>query len=486
MTNTSSETGKTASPLIEARSIDWVPEHERHGKLWHQGPLWFLGNFQYFSIPIGFIGPSMGLSLGWTIVASVLGIGVGTVFMAFHASQGPTMGLPQMIQSRAQFGYRGVIVPLLATLFTYMAFNVADTVLLSEGLGSTFGWNVVAIGILATIAGAGLAIFGHDWLHKAFRILLYISLPVMTVLTIGVIGGGAGGSWDASHYGFAWPAFMAQFAACAAYNITYAPYVSDYSRYLPTKTRARSVIAAVFFGASSSAIWLIALGAWLSIALGATDGLAGLQTAGNAIFAPLGDVAALLSAMALTATMGMNAYGGMLTVLTTIDSVRPIKPKTTARVVTILVLALVWYLIASSINSGSVATVFSALTLMLYILVPWTATNLIDYFVVRKGHYAIADLFTPRGIYGSWGWRGLTAFGIGLLAEIPFMVLPTIGDWSYVGPGAAALGDVDIAWLVGLAVASVAYLLLGRSLDLAAEDAERHRSDEFLASKDPE
>ena len=41
---------------IEARSIDWVPETERHGRIWHQAPLWFLGNFQYFSIPIGFIG----------------------------------------------------------------------------------------------------------------------------------------------------------------------------------------------------------------------------------------------------------------------------------------------------------------------------------------------------------------------------------------------------------------------------------------------
>ena len=48
---------------IEARSIDWVPETERHGRIWHQAPLWFLGNFQYFSIPIGFVGPALGLSL---------------------------------------------------------------------------------------------------------------------------------------------------------------------------------------------------------------------------------------------------------------------------------------------------------------------------------------------------------------------------------------------------------------------------------------
>ena len=45
---------------IEVRSIDWIPDSERHGKVWHQGPFWFLGNFQYFTIPIGFIGPSLG------------------------------------------------------------------------------------------------------------------------------------------------------------------------------------------------------------------------------------------------------------------------------------------------------------------------------------------------------------------------------------------------------------------------------------------
>ena len=40
--------------------------------------------------------------------------------------------------------------------------------------------------------------------------------------------------------------------------------------------------------------------------------------------APLGSITAVLSATALLATMGMNAYGGMLTVLTGIDSFKKI------------------------------------------------------------------------------------------------------------------------------------------------------------------
>ena len=68
---------------------------------------------------IGFTGPSMGLSAGFSFLAVVLGAGFGTFFMAFHANQGPRMGIPQMIQSRAQFGSRGVMVPFLAAVFVY-------------------------------------------------------------------------------------------------------------------------------------------------------------------------------------------------------------------------------------------------------------------------------------------------------------------------------------------------------------------------------
>jgi len=201
---------------IETRSIDWIPDTERHGKVWQQAPLWFLGNFQYFTIPIGFIGPSLGLSLGWTIVAGTAGILVGTCFMALHATQGPTLGLPQMIQSRAQFGFRGVIVALFAMLFTYMAFNVADQVLLAQGLHGAFGWNANLVAIVVTAGAALLAIFGYDWVHRVFRWTLYILLPLMAIITIGVIAGKAGGVVSHHVYGFNWTAFMAQFSAEAA------------------------------------------------------------------------------------------------------------------------------------------------------------------------------------------------------------------------------------------------------------------------------
>jgi len=467
---------------IEVRSIDWIPDSERHGKVWHQAPLWFLGNFQYFTIPIGFIGPSLGLSLGWTVVAGVIGILAGTTFMALHATQGPTLGLPQMIQSRAQFGYRGVIVALFAMVFTYMAFNVADQVLLAQGLHGAFGWNATLVAIVVTVGAAVLAIYGYDWVHRVFRYLLFVLLPLMAIITIGVFAGQAGGVVSHTVYGFNWTAFMAQLSAAAAYNITYAGYVSDYSRYLPASTPRAKIIGYVFAGASTPAIWLIALGAWLAIRLGATDGLVGLQTAGNNVVAHLGGLAGFLSAVALAATMGMNAYGATLTTLAGVDAFKKIKPTRRTRVITIVILAAIWFVIGQLITTSAVGVVDTVLILMLYLLVPWTVINLLDFFVVRRGHYAILDLFNPNGIYGVWSRRGLIAYGAGFVAEIPFMVLLNVVTLKsyYTGPLAEKLNSVDIAWIVGAIVTAIVYLALTRNLDTSAEESAIKGSEEQL------
>jgi NCS1 family nucleobase:cation symporter-1 len=461
--------------IIERKSIDHVAEHERHGRVIDQGPFWFLGNFHFFTIAIGFVGPSMGLSFGFTSLAGTLGILFGTIFVAFHASQGAELGLPQMIQSRAQFGYRGVVVVLAGTLFTFIGFNVADSVLMARGLDGILGWNEAFVTLVVAAIATGIAIYGHDWLHRIFRGCFWLCLPLYTLLTLAIMSGRI----PATHLslgGFTWVAFIAQFAASAAYNITYAPSVSDYSRYLPRDTRPHHIIAAVFLGASSAAIWLISLGAWLATRIGASDGLVALHDAGNALFAGFGVIMALASVTALVATMGLNAYSGMLTVVTALNSLFDMPPTARLRIVAILVVATAWVTVTFAITENAIALLFATLTIMLYLLVPWTSINLVDYFFVRRGRYAITQLFVPHGIYGAWGARGLIAYALGFLTTLPFFVLPDI----YVGPAARALGGVDVGWLVGLGVSGGAYLLMCRSLDVASESSAIRESERAL------
>jgi purine-cytosine permease-like protein len=449
---------------IERRSIEFVPEHERHGRVVDQGPFWFLSNFHFFAIAIGFVGPSLGLSLAWTAVAGTVGILLGTTFQAFHASQGAELGLPQMIQSRAQFGSRGVIVPLLGVLISLLGYNVVATVLLAAGLHQLWGLNESAAAVGVSLLAALLAIWGHDWLHRVFRWLFWVSLPLFTLLSFAILTGQAGGH-AATPAGFGWPAFLTQLASAASFNVTAAPYVSDYSRYLPRHTPRHQIILQVFAGSALSAIWLIALGAWLATRMGVTDGLMALKLSGDVLRAGLGSVLAAASIAALTATIGMNAYSAMLTLITTADSLRPVRPTPTWRVVVILGSMLAWILVAVAFGNDAVTLVNAMLVIMLYFLMPWTAVNLIDYFVLRRGRYSVADLCSADGIYGAWGGRGLAAYAVGFLASIPFFVVPNV----YTGPLARRLGGIDVGWIVSLAAASAAYLLLSRRFDAAAE-----------------
>jgi purine-cytosine permease-like protein len=40
------------------------------------------------------------------------------------------------------------------------------------------------------------------------------------------------------------------------------------------------------------------------------------------------------------------------------------------------------------------------LVFTLYLLVPWTAINLTDFYLIRRGRYDIPELFKADGIYG--------------------------------------------------------------------------------------
>ncbi len=464
----------TRPGAVETRSIDYVPENERHGKVWLQGPFWFLGNFQPFTVAIGFVGPAVGLTLGQTFVAATLGILFGTIFMAAHASQGPKLGLPQMIQSRAQFGYQGVILPLLATGFTFLAFNVVDTIIIKEGLHGIFGWNATLVALVITVVAAVLAIYGHDWLHRVFQALFWVSVPFWLVLTFGVLFGHAGGQAPAAST-FTWAGFLAMFTVAASYNITYAPYVSDYSRYLPKNTPTGAIIASVFWGAAASPIWLIPLGAWMATRLGVSDALVGIHDAGNNVVGHFGSILAVLSVLALVATMGLNAYSGMLTVVTGVDAFRPVVPTARLRVVTIVVLAVVW-IVGGLALTDSISALNNALLFMLYLLAPWTAINLLDFFLVRHGHYAITDLFTPSGIYGRWGRAGVISYLVAVAVEIPFMYVPTV----YESWGATKLSGVDISWILGMVVGGALYAVLVRKNDVRSEQAAVDRSERVL------
>src|SRR5690348_3950248 len=124
MTTTTQVPKDATEGRVEIRSIDYVPVTERHGKAWHLGPVWFQGNAQLSTLAVGLIGVSFRLIFQWSAIAIIGGLLIGTLCMAYHWAQGRKLGRPQMIQSRAQFGYYGAKLPVVVAVMLFIGFNV--------------------------------------------------------------------------------------------------------------------------------------------------------------------------------------------------------------------------------------------------------------------------------------------------------------------------------------------------------------------------
>ncbi|MGI8993432.1 MAG: purine-cytosine permease family protein [Nocardioidaceae bacterium] len=449
---------------LEVRSIDYVPLNERHGNVWSQGPLWFMSNAQIATLAVGTFSVVGGGNLIWSLLAIVGGVLLGTFFMAFHSAQGPQLGLPQMIQSRPQFGYVGALLVWAFAYLQYAGFNIFNTILAGDALNRTVHGPVKMWIVIATVLAAVVALVGYDLIHGVERWLTLGFLVIFGVLTIAVCTL----SYPAQSFdlgGFKWTPFLIQFGAVAGYQISWAIYVSDYSRYLPPTVTVRKTFFWTYWGSALGAIWLMCLGAALAAWAGAQfDTITSLETAGDRVFTGFGAVVLVFSTLGLISVTALNMYGGSLTLISAIDSFAKVRPTAAVRIITIGVTAALSLIPALLIGENFLINFEDFLLLVLYLFVPWTAVNLVDYYIVRRGHYAIAEIFNPHGMYGRWGWRGITAYLVGFAAMLPFL-----STSKYTGFVATDLKGADISLFIGLPVAGILYLVLAKSIDVAGE-----------------
>jgi len=460
---------------LEVRSIDYVPLSERHGKLWHLGPLWFMSNAQIATLAVGVLGVTTGGNLIWSLIALFLGTAIGTFFMAAHSAQGPQLGLPQMIQSRPQFGYVGAILVWLFAYLQYAGFNIFNTLLAADAMEATVHGGTKFWIVAATVVAVVAALVGYDLIHRMERYLTYGFLVVFGILTVVVfLLPYPAGSFDLGHFDLA--PFLLQFSVVAGYQISWAIYVSDYSRYLPPDVTVSKTFWWTYGGSGLGALWIMAIGSGLAAWAGkAFDTIPSLQAAGDRVFHGFGAIILIFSALGLISVTALNLYGGSLTLISASDSFRRIQPTLRVRVVTIVLTAMISLVLALLSSSSFLDNFENFLLLVLYFFIPWTAVNLVDYFLVRKGHYAIGEIFRPDGIYGRWGWRGILSYLVGFVAMIPFFSTGLFSGWV-----ANAAHGADFSLFVGLPVSGLLYWVLSRNIDVAAEQALAEREADAL------
>ncbi|WP_321789822.1 MULTISPECIES: purine-cytosine permease family protein [Paraburkholderia] len=453
------------SDFVEARSFDFIPERERHGNVTGQFQLWFMINATLITLLTGAVGALYKLDLTSTLLAIVLGSVFGTLFQAFHGAQGPRMGLPQMIQSRVQFGSRGAAIPLAAATLCQFGFAVFYIQTGAQSLADVTRFaHPQALQIGFGIAAMAVAIVGYRLVLRVERFASYATLLNLVLLSIAAF------TWLPmrallSQHHFAVVAFLAQFGASATYQIAIAPIVSDYTRYLPSRTKGGLVSSAVFFGTLLSAVWLEFLGAALAAAFPSIDLIVSIRDLGDRFGFGLGSATMIIAAVSCLIACSVTLYSGTVAVLSAAEAFRPIHSTAALRASTIacgglLAIAAVVSMPANILNS------FSAfLSLLSYFLIPWTAINLTDYYFVRRGAFSITDIMQPNGgIYGKWSAPGIISYVCGFVAMIPFF-----STSLYTGAIATRLNGADIAFSIGLVFATAIYLFLMRRFDRAGE-----------------
>jgi NCS1 family nucleobase:cation symporter-1 len=151
-----------------------------------------------------------------------------------------------------------------------------------------------------------------------------------------------------------------------------------------------------------------------------------------------------------------NPYGGFLAATTAFTKTGKVMPTVTLRVLATTAVMAIAVLIGIAASTNFITNLTNYLALILVALVPWTAINLTDFYLVRRGNYEVGEFFKIHGVYGAFNTLAVVIFLVTIGIEIPFL-----NTTVYEGPIAKnVLGGGDISWIVGFFFAAIVYYVL--------------------------
>ena len=461
MTTTYNILGETEQYMkIENRSVEFIPENERYGSAKRLFTIWCSANMQVTTMVIGTLGVVAGLNLGWTFIGLILGNLIGSIFMAAHSAQGPHLGIPQMIQSRAQFGVIGAGVPLAIVVLAYILFTAANGVVMRDSIKAVVPVSdnnaIILFSILTLIVG----FVGYELIHRIGAWMSAISSIIFALAAYAVLQHGLpDGVWLLSASTFKFAIFCLVVTQAASWTLGFGPYVADYSRYLPTSISTRSTFWYSYLGIVVGSTLLMLLGAVMAAT--AMDVTTDPGSAIAKLFPGYEAMAYYVIIIGVLQWNVMNLYSSYMsttTIFTGFNGTSRISLLTKFVIMAIVAIIVTWIAIAAQYNFSAY---FSDILIgQVYVLVPWSAINLVDYYLIRKGRYSVAAMYDVNGIYGKFNWNTLRIYAFTVVVQIPFMELS-----FYKGPIARIVGT-DISWLPGLVIAGVLYYFVNRSKQL--------------------
>jgi nucleobase:cation symporter-1, NCS1 family len=444
----------TKVATVEPGGVERIPLAERHGSplglIW----TWASPNLEFATVFVGVIGTLyFGLSFGQAASAIVLGTLLGSLTHGYLSTMGPRTGLPQMVASRAAFGFWGNALP--ATISSVMAgigWFAVNSVSGALALNALTGLPGVVSLLVVVAIQVTIAFFGHNLVHLferfAFPVLGVIFLVATIVIFTKASPSAAPPGGELGGFG----GWMILMAASFGYAAGWNPYASDYTRYLAPDTSRAQVFGCAALGLFGSCVVLELAGA-AAVTAGA-DAFFGNPTEAFTDLLPgwLGNLTLLAIALGAVSANILNIYSGAMAFL----AMEIRLPGHIRRAITAGLFGVVGFFIAWSGLDDAGEKYENFLLVIAYWVAPWLGVVLMDR-LLRRGTVSIGAMLTR----GYTNWAGPVAFVVGAVVSIWLFSNQTkyVGlvpsHWSGVG---------DLTPFVGGVIAAVVYAALYRPL----------------------
>ncbi|RNN91669.1 cytosine permease [Raoultella planticola] len=444
--------------ITESRSIDYIPDHERHGHPFSQFTLWFGGNLQITAIVTGALAVVLGGDVIWSLIGLLVGQVLGAAVMSLHALQGPRLGLPQMIISRAQFGVFGAVVPLVLVCVMYVGFSASGTVLAGQAMARLLSISDVAGMLLFSTIIIVIAVLGYRVIHKLGKVASVVGVLAFVYLFVTLLLS-ANLPAIAQNNHFSLPMFLLAVSLSSSWQIAFCPYVSDYSRYLPRNVSGAKTFLCVFSGT--------VLGTQASMTLGVlTAAIAGSAFSGHEVSFIVGLGKSQLMAMVIYFAIcfgkitftTLNAYGSFMSLSTIVSGFRrQAALSKRARILFVVLMVAISCVIALLSEPAFLKNFTHFLLFLLAFFVPWSAIGLTDYYLISADAVDIPALSDPQQRYGYWNLYAIAVYIVGVLIQLPFIENPLYHGsltWLFAGN--------DVSWIIGWFGTGVLYYALRR------------------------
>ncbi|MFD7678072.1 MULTISPECIES: purine-cytosine permease family protein [unclassified Streptomyces] len=426
---------------VEGHGIEPVPESNRYGGPWRLFTVWFAPNLTMTGVFTGTIGVALGLDFRTALAAVVLGTVVGALPTAYLSTWGGLTGTGQLPLARLAFG-RAVALPGLLQWLSSVAWDALIGLFGGDALARLCGWPFW-VGVLVMMAAQGaLGVLGYEAIHRLQIVMTFVLAVAFAVIAWRMLDGvhpaATGSATGADHMG----AFVLTSTIALSLSLSWAPYASDFSRYLPRTTSRPRMFWCTLLGLVVSFVAVQALGLWGASVLTDQTAAGVEELLGGGVAGAFGLLAVALAAVCSNA---MNDYSGSLALQTL--GVRIPRPMAAA-----LAAALGFPLVLWMHAADTTARFQNVLLFVGYWIPGFVAIVVVDWIArARERAGAPVDLAveTARRFPA---WPSLLAFVAAFGAAVPFM-----DTGLYVGPVADALHGADLSYYVAFLVALALY-----------------------------